>query len=259
MIFSKVMTKAFAGFYDLLPVGSPEIVRTEDLARAIGVGQGAINDMRYILVYTHSMTSDQYKNPREGIARTTYTLNDPPEVAARKIASLPFSSLNELRASLVPFTDTPEEETVYITEETPVQVDPAPTHLARPEPIKSFEALAPLRKSEPRAFVEATRQYLAKWDIAKSHAQALFDAHLIDDTGIILDSLKIEHDPAMDAVALVLPYIDELEKRIVNLDRFQDTLKTKAARVDALEIDLRRTKEQNARLISRVATPSNGN
>jgi hypothetical protein len=57
----------------------------------------------------------------------------------------------------------------------------------------------------------------------------------------------------------VIPYIDEMEKRIANLERFQDTLKAKAARVDELEIALRRTKEQNTRLISsRTEVASNG-
>jgi hypothetical protein len=261
MILNTVATKTFAGFYELLPVGTPEIVRTEDLAKAIGVGQGAINQMRAILEYTHSMTHSQYKNPREGIARTTYTLIDPPEVAARKIASLPYGSYKELKAvmDIEPFIDAPVEETVYVVEAAPVVVAPDPAHVTRTESIKSFEGLAPLRKSEPLALVEATRQYLKKWDIADTHATALVAAGLANSKEMIFASLKLDHDPVMDVVALVIPYIDELEKRIVNLDRFQDTLKAKAARVDDLEVALRRTKEQNTRLISsRTEVATNG-
>jgi hypothetical protein len=257
MILNSVATKTFAGFYELLPVGTAEEIRTEDMAKAIGVGQGAINQMRTVLEYTHSMTHTQYKNPRLGIAKTTYTLIDPPEVAARKIAALPFHSFKELKESSETFTELPFEETVYIAEA--IEVVPDPVHITRTESIKSFEGLAPLRKSEPRALVEATRQYLKKWDIANSHAAALVDAGLADTIESVVYNLKLDHDPVMDVVAQVLPYIDELERRIVNLDRFQDTLKAKAARVDDLEIALRRTKEQNTRLISsRTEIATNG-
>lgn len=241
MIIPKNPAKAIAGLYDLLPIGSPEIVRTADLAKAIGVGAGEINRVRRFLVSIGAMTCDVYKNPRSGEARTTYTLLDTPEELARKIANSPYPTFSHwlaevggekslyTRGTINPYTL--PDETVLVVEAPPEPVVMT-TSFPEPksEPIKTLEALAPFRKSEPRAYVEATRQYIAQWDIAKSHAQALFDAHLIDDTGVILDSLKLEHRPDMDAVAQVLPYIDELEKRIANLDKFQDTLKAKTER-----------------------------
>jgi len=249
MNLNSVATRAFAGFYELIPVGEPTVVKTAEMAEAIGVGTGAINQMRRILEYTDSMTYTSYKNPREGIAITTYTLKDDARTAAKKIAALPFSGFRELQLNSA--DGWKPDSVIYVAEEEA----PKP----EPKPIKTFEALAPLRKSEPRAAVEATRQYLAKWDIAKEHARALFDAGLVDDTATVLDNLKLDRDDQLDTIAKILPYIDELEHQVLNLERFQETLKAKAAKVDDLEVALRRSKEQNTRLIaSRTQVAANG-
>jgi hypothetical protein len=255
-------TKAFVGFYELLPVGSPEIVRTEDMAKAIGVGQGSINQMRQLLEYTNSMRFSQYKNPREGIARTTYTLIDPPEVAARKIASLPFHSFNDLKASSTRFNDKDADTTVYVAEPRVVEattltaLPTAPTLRVDRDPetktvtLRSLDALAPLRKSEPRAFVEAARQYLARWEIAEKHAKALVEAGLAKDTDIILEALNLKEDNEFEAVAKVLPYIDELERQITHLEKSMAAVRDKAAKVTDLEVQIRKLHDQNTRLIS---------
>lgn len=275
MILPKKMIKAVSTIVNLLDINKPEEVTTKDIASMSGVTTAEVNRARRMLENIGSLESKIVRNPRMGTSVTTYTLLDPGEVIASKIAALKFSSFALYRAVeggekyLLRNGVVKDDRTVtYTAEEEPTKfvltvsvptTDPKPllgsdikayTPTLKPEPIKSFSALAPLRKSEARALVEATRQYLGRWDVANAHAKALFDAHLIDDPGTILNALKLDHRPEMDAVALVIPYIDELERTITNLGSQIDTLRGKASKFDDLEIAIRKLREQNNRLIA---------
>jgi hypothetical protein len=249
--------KVIAGFYNLFTEEWQE-ARTTDLATTIGVTKSDINIGRRILVDHGSLEYEIYRKPREGTTTTRYRLVDPPEVMSRKIADNPTPTVSYWRADhgeeslykrgvLKPWR---QDETVYVAEPREieavvVEVEPKPVTLTR-----SLPDLSPLRKSEPKALVEATRQYLSRWQIANQHAQSLVDAGLATDTQSILGMLKLDHREDFDTVALVLPYIDELERRITNMEKLHNSLRDKASRVDNLEVELRRTKEHNTRLIS---------
>lgn len=91
--------------------------------------------------------------------------------------------------------------------------------IAGPEPDKPFASLAPLRKDEYAALIEAARQY--------ANRKAEF-AKVIDNLramGIEIDDAKLDKavkfpsDPHMDSISEVLPYISRLEGMVENLTR----------------------------------------
>ena len=112
-----------------------------------------------------------------------------------------------------------------------------------------FTVLRPLRFNEAQALVEATRQYLDRI--------AFVDAQVIAarERGIKVDrsAFKVARDTRMDHIALVLPFIEGLEKQVANLgarlaksgdvgelrDKLQQT-----------EIELRRCREARCATVS---------
>ena len=270
MNLTKNGEKAVAAIVGLLKVGEPEVVITKQIAELGGVSSKDINQAKRLLESIGSLETTMYRNPKKGITTLTYLLKDQPETVVSKIAQLPHTSYAQWLATeggekyrierglVKPFIGKVENglvspfgaaaPTVLI-----VDVPLAPEVEERPEPIKDLKALAPLRKSESRAYVEATRQYLARWDVAKSHARSLFDAGLIDDVSTFLASLKVERRQDMEAVAQVIPYIDELERTISNMEKASETYRVRASQLDVAEITIRKLREQNSRLLARIA------
>lgn len=84
-----------------------------------------------------------------------------------------------------------------------------------PEAPSPMDTLRPLRFNESAAQVEAARQYLAKVSFVDEQI-AEFKSR-----GIRIDrsAFKIQRDSVLDAITLVLPYVNSLEKQIETLKK----------------------------------------
>jgi len=82
-----------------------------------------------------------------------------------------------------------------------------------PEPEKPMAALAPMRKDEPEALVEAARQYANRTTAVQEHVEALRGLGVEVDVLKVLEGISWKEDPILEAVASVLPIIDRWERR----------------------------------------------
>lgn len=90
--------------------------------------------------------------------------------------------------------------------------------IAGPEAPSPFEVLKPMRKDEPKALVEAARQYRDKTGGIRSKiddviATAKELGISINETAL-RESVTVENDERLEIICLVLPYIEALERRV---------------------------------------------
>ena len=101
--------------------------------------------------------------------------------------------------------------------------------IAGPEPEKAFAALASLRKDEPMALVEATRQYASRQTAVEQQYQSLVTMGLQVDKEKFLSSISLPKDDLLEAISLVLPLINTLENKnehlLVQLNAARDKAK----------------------------------
>ena len=129
-----------------------------------------------------------------------------------------------------------------------------PTRKANPEVIteKSEETqltqqLRPARKNDVEALIEASRQYAGR------EAFITEELKRFAEMGITIDAsaIKVEKDPVMEQVAVVVEFIDKLKRTI---DRQADTIKTlqdqhgSTDKVKSLEEQLRLALQANSEL-----------
>jgi hypothetical protein len=89
--------------------------------------------------------------------------------------------------------------------------------IAGPEPKKTFTILAPLRKDEPRAFIEAARQYANRQTAVEKEYQSLVTMGLQVDRELFFKAISLPRDETLETVSLVLPLITELENKNTHL------------------------------------------
>jgi len=132
--------------------------------------------------------------------------------------------------------------------------------IAGPDAPSPFARLAPLRKADDAAaLIAAARQYADREDKVQEHIAAL--AKTAKDLGIEIDEavlaagIKLPYDERLEAVGLVLPVINALEKKNERLQEQMTTLREKGAAHDQLVIDNRRLRTRVETLVSdRVIT-----
>lgn len=112
-------------------------------------------------------------------------------------------------------------EDVFAKDERPVIADERSREEVRaivgPEPVSPMRALAPLRKDEVDALVEAARQYTHRTDAVTQHIEDLRALGVEVDVDLVMKGIKLTTDPELEAIGKVLPYIDRLEKQAVRL------------------------------------------
>jgi CDC6, C terminal winged helix domain len=95
--------------------------------------------------------------------------------------------------------------------------------IAGPEAQSAFEALRPLRKDEPRALIEAARQYRDRTHGINSKIEDVIatakELGISINESALRESVPVETDDRLETICLILPYIDELE-RVVELNIF---------------------------------------
>lgn len=127
-----------------------------------------------------------------------------------------------------------------------------------PEPVKPLAYLAPDRKDEAGALIEASRQYARtnrELDAKVKEMEAL--------TGTPVDRValgklfRVPHDHSLLIVSKVMPYVEQLERANARLTDQNNDLREKAASVTDLHTQVSRLREQNQRLIAETTALRN--
>lgn len=131
-------------------------------------------------------------------------------------------------------------------------------HVSGPDAPAPLASLAPERKDDPGALVEAARQY------ANLHTQVERKLKELEGMGIhvewekVAKAVQLPSDPRLQAVADALPYIERLERVNERLTAQAEALREKANLSDGLMRENARLKDQVARLVAeRVALRDN--
>jgi hypothetical protein len=89
--------------------------------------------------------------------------------------------------------------------------------IAGPEPTSPFSFLATIRKDEPRALIEAARQYMNRQDGVEKQYRNLVGLGLAVDHELFIKSIALPYDPVLDAVSQVVPLVTTLDSTVERL------------------------------------------
>lgn len=177
------------------------------------------------------------ETPAAFVRRTTEAQGVPEKVTdpatLAKVATLIKDEVTHIKDERVAIATKPDEEVRAI---------------AGPDRPSPFATLAPLRKDEPGALVEAARQYASR--SGRIHDQIDKLMATAKELGITLNpdmlagGVQLETDERLESISLVLPYIDKLEARVVRLTAELTEMRGKG--------DLETLRNENRRLKTRV-------
>ena len=146
----------------------------------------------------------------------------------------------------------PRRETVVVADERSTEEVRA---IAGPEPVSPMAALAPMRKSEPEALIEAARQYVNRSTAVQRHVEELRALGVEVDVDMVMKGIKLTSDPVLDAIAQILPVLDRWERRAMEGKRdvaaLRDELADLRKTIDPLRDATASLKAANKRLSER--------
>lgn len=149
------------------------------------------------------------------------------------------------------------QEKVVVTE---APAENGTAAIAGPDAPSPFADLAPLRKDEPAALVEAARQYQNRSKLV-AEAQERFMA-VLSDAGVSIDPSTInvtyERDERLETIALVLPRITELEGRVERLTKERNEVKSRNDEYRIMKETISKQRQQIDRLIAERDTLRRG-
>ena len=126
-----------------------------------------------------------------------------------------------------------------------------------PDAPKPLAPLGSERYDEPRALVEAGRQY------ASLHKQVDTKMKELEALGIVVDrerltkTIQLPNDPRLVAIAQTIPYIEQIERQVERLTLQNTDLREKVATIPDITRERDRLRDQNQRLIAeRAARPA---
>ena len=146
----------------------------------------------------------------------------------------------------------PRRETVVVADERSTEEVRA---IAGPEPVSPMAALAPMRKSEPEALIDAARQYVNRSTAVQRHVEELRALGVEVDVDMVMKGIKLTSDPVLDAIAQILPVLDRWERRAMEGKRdvaaLRDELADLRKTIDPLRDATASLKAANKRLSER--------
>lgn len=173
----------------------------------------------------------------------TTTITHPHKATLEKEAVKDEHPYGEKPGGFVPIPIVPprEERVVVATRETEEV-----RAIAGPEHESAFEALRPMRKNEGAALIEAASQYKQRAVLVATKLKELEDIGVHIDPDLVV----IERDTMLENVALVLPYVVELEHRCANYERVVKSLQDQVKGATELRATVNKQKAQIDRLIA---------
>lgn len=122
--------------------------------------------------------------------------------------------------------------------------EPETVHVSGEEPESPMKGMAPARKDDAAALIEAARQYKERAQVVEDSLAAL--ARM----GVTVDrsAIQMTEDPALEAVLPLLPYVDSLNATI---ERLQQRIESTRYSGDAamLRAELQESRQTVARLV----------
>lgn len=261
--------------YDVLNVGERTTTGRNQLAPLLGVNPNVVTDLSQELRGLGILQVEIYypkSNGGERVGRQAdWTLLVPREEAIRRYEAYIESLRNGGERVSEKFEH--HQRPRKVTPETPKPkmngeakeppVDRTAIRTERDEPVEAiagpdrpspFLGLAGLRRDEEAALIEAARQYRNRASTVESKigemeqlaksVGATFDAELIR------SAFRFDRDERLEAIGLVMSYIDRLETRVETLTRLNaeaaDQIKNMRTKVN----DYDRMKRENDRLVS---------
>jgi hypothetical protein len=152
-----------------------------------------------------------------------------------------------------------QEETVPIKPSTDLAVrvdrDQPVEAIAGPDKPNPFAALAPLRKDESYALVEAARQYNQRDTKVNERIEGLLrqakEFGLTVDETALRNSITIARDERLETVSLVLPYIGMVESQLANYQEQNERLRKQLSDMEKTQREIVSLREQNRRLMAK--------
>lgn len=127
------------------------------------------------------------------------------------------------------------------------------------DPVSAMAALHEARRDESYALVEAARQYTTRatrmdQQVEGLLAQARELGLHVDEAALRASISPVARDERLEAVALVLPYIDGLERTIARKEEAINKLRVQLTESDKITREVRALRTQNQQLIARQVT-----
>lgn len=238
--------------YTLLPVGKEQVCSAKDLADIAGLPGGVVS--RYVknFISIGILSRRLTVTPMQGkTAHWTLLMEESDAEALLKRDQ-------EQRFEQAHVYKKRKPRKAKVVETTVAIVGPDAPTLAEAMP----KAVRDLRKDESGALIAATKQYVARKDTALGKLRELADT--MTELGIKFDfakaagSMHFEEDERLETVALVLPYVEQLERVNEDLARKVTDMRPKVAKHDTLQADVDRLSQRVERLVSQQ-TASNPN
>lgn len=120
--------------------------------------------------------------------------------------------------------------------------------IAGPDPVSVMERLAPARKDEGLALIEAARQYQNRNQAVIDSFKALEDLGIAVDREKAMKAVKLPRDERLEAVSDVLDYIAQLERENARLTRYSDDRRLLLSQIAELRGENERLKAANRRM-----------
>lgn len=245
--------------YAVMVVHEPRITTDTDMANLVQCPKQDVRNLRYDLERVGSLTTKRVPQGRQGISNE-WTLTDTLDTARRKLNDqwAADDKVTKERVAAIPHPGAPRKAKaagkgwtngaghLNIRQASLSEV----VAVSGAEAPKPMAALAPERYDEPRALVEAARQY------AGLHKQVEAKVKELEALGITVDrerlgkAVQLPADPRLGAVAQAMPYIEHLERANERLSGQVVDLREKVGNLPELNQRLSRLHAQNERLVA---------
>lgn len=239
---------ALDAIYGVLSLDAPRTTTEGSLADLLRVPKQDLRNLRLDLVAVGALRTRLTSEGRLGRSME-WTLVDPKDAARDKLVALwarQDRTTDERMASLAARrrTDTPRPAA-----SAPPSTDPTVAIVGEDAP-KPFAGLAVERYDEPRALVEAARQFAGLHREVDKRLKELEALGITVNRDQIQRTIQLPKDDRLAAIADALPYIEQLERTNERLSNAVADLRGKLGNLPELQQRLNRLSSQNERLVS---------
>lgn len=242
--------KALAKLYAVMVVHEARETTDGDMAHLLDVPKQDLRNLRGDLTEVGSLHLRRIPKGRKGLI-PEWVLVDSVDIARQKLNAKWQADDRQTveRVAQIQHTAKVNRDLNGATPDHPV-VPSALVVSSGPDAPPPMAALGSERHDEPRALVEAARQF------ANLHLQVDRKVKELEALGISVDrerltkAVRLPNDPRLVAVAEALPYIERLERANERLASQNDDLRGKARDLPEVQRQIARLRDQNQHLIA---------
>lgn len=253
--------RAIEKVYDYLTLHEAKATTDGDLADRLRIPKQDVRNLRYDLVEIGSLRVE--RQPQHGHGRVgalmAWTLVEPLQVSKarldakwRKDDARTAELMRKPNPAKARKATSDAPSIGAATPEHPVAPDVLVAS-AGPQPTPALQpSLSSARFDEPRALIEAARQYANVNGELDKKIKELEGLGMVVDRGALAKAIKAPHDHQLLIVSKVLPYVTGLERQVERLSQQNVDLREKASTLQDVQRTNERLSEQNKRLVSEL-------